>query len=73
MKKLSRNIALRISFAAVLCALLLCRVSAQTSPIPVQTGTAAGSFWFGASGGGIQYYFPNPIQYYLDNGYLTTY
>ena len=34
MKKLSRNIALRISFAAVLCALLLCRVSAQTPPIP---------------------------------------
>ncbi len=39
-------------------------------PIKVESGTSAGSFWLGVDGGGIQYYFENNIQYYIDNGYL---
>lgn len=39
-------------------------------PINVESGTSAGSFWLGIDGGGIQYYFENNIQYYIDNGYL---
>ncbi len=41
-------------------------------PIPVQSGTAAGSFWFASPGGGTQFFFPeHNIQYYIDNGYLS--
>ncbi len=41
-------------------------------PIPVQSGEAAGSFWFASPGGGTQFYFLNHnIQYYIDNGYLS--
>lgn len=40
-------------------------------PIPVQRGTAAGSFWFASPGGGTQFFFANhSIQYYINNGYL---
>lgn len=40
-------------------------------PIPVQSGVAAGSFWFASPGGGTQFFFPNNIiQFYIDNGYL---
>ena len=41
------------------------------NPIPVQSGTAAGSFWFASPGGGTQFYFPyHNIQYYINQGYL---
>lgn len=41
------------------------------NPIPVQSGTAAGSFLFASPGGGTQFYFPNHnIQYYINQGYL---
>lgn len=40
-------------------------------PIPVEYGPAAPVPEFGAKGGAIQYYFNKPIQYYIDNGYLS--
>jgi len=42
-----------------------------TSPINVQSGISAGSFWLGSSGGDVQFFFDYPIQYYIDNGFLT--
>ncbi len=41
-----------------------------TSPVTVQSGRIAGSFWIGSQGGGIQYYFEHPLQNYINNGYL---
>lgn len=37
-------------------------------PSDVVEGTAAP--WFEQPGGGMQYYFPNGIQWYIDHGYL---
>ncbi len=42
-------------------------------PIPVMQRTAAPSIWFNASGGGMQYQFAHPINYYVRNGYLIKY
>ena len=40
-------------------------------PIKVYEGTVQP--WFFEQGGGTQYMFEKPIQYYLDNGYLEEY
>lgn len=40
-------------------------------PLPAIQGPAAGSFWFGSSGGGTQYMFNNNFNYLIRNGYLV--
>jgi hypothetical protein len=39
-------------------------------PIPGVTQSTVAS-WGGSSGGGLQYVLPQPIQWYLDHGYLS--
>ncbi len=39
-------------------------------PITVPAGPAAEVEAFGAEGGGMQYYFENGIQWWIDNGFL---
>lgn len=45
--------------------------SSLSTGLDVQSGISAGSFWLGSSGGGVQFFFDYPIQYYIDNGFLT--
>ena len=49
--------------------MLQCTRYKVVKPIPnVMIGETAP--WFGYPGGGTQYFLPNPIQYYIDNGFI---